>query len=190
MLPKEAQMLRRHDNREPVFPQPVDADSPPGRFTLLTVVGDRAKLDGKFEITDSIQIDCEVDGELKVAGQLVIGESGVVHADVETVDAVIHGEYEGNMVATGDVEIMPTGRVSGDIKTDSLVISKGAFFIGNVTKIGEPERRSRVADQARPALYGGGPRDRAAVPVKGSPLDALIAEIRHQALQQERAEQK
>jgi cytoskeletal protein CcmA (bactofilin family) len=41
------------------------------------------------------------------------------------------------MVATGDVEIAETGRVSGNIQTDSLVISKGGFFNGNVTKINE-----------------------------------------------------
>jgi cytoskeletal protein CcmA (bactofilin family) len=41
------------------------------------------------------------------------------------------------MVATGNVEITTTGRVSGNIQTDSLVISKGGFFNGNVTKINE-----------------------------------------------------
>jgi cytoskeletal protein CcmA (bactofilin family) len=58
---------------------------------------------------------------------------------VQTVDAIIHGEYEGNMVATGSVEISPTGRVDGNIETNSLVISKGGFFNGNVTKLKETE---------------------------------------------------
>ncbi len=104
-------------------------------ITLLTVVGEHAKMDGKFDIADSIQIECEVSGELNVGGKLVIGEKGVVNANVETVDAVIMGVYEGNMVATGNVEIASTGRVSGSIRTDSLVISKGGFFNGNVVKI-------------------------------------------------------
>jgi len=50
---------------------------------LLTIVGASAKLEGKFEITDSIQIECEVGGELSVGGKLVIGEKlgdrGQVH---------------------------------------------------------------------------------------------------------------
>src|SRR5262245_59916896 len=41
------------------------------------------------------------------------------------------------MIATGNVEIAATGRVSGNIKTDSLVISKGGCFRGNVAKINE-----------------------------------------------------
>jgi cytoskeletal protein CcmA (bactofilin family) len=105
--------------------------------TLLTVVGDTAKMEGRFQIADSIQIECEVGGELRVGGKLVIGEKGVVNADVETVDAIILGHYDGNMTATGNVEIAATGRVSGNIKTDSLVISKGGCFRGNVAKIND-----------------------------------------------------
>jgi cytoskeletal protein CcmA (bactofilin family) len=108
-----------------------------GSVSLLTVVGDTARMEGKFEIADSIQVECEVGGELRVGGKLVIGEKGVVHADVDTVDAIIMGQYDGNMTATGNVEIAATGRVSGNIKTDSLVISKGGAFKGNVSKINE-----------------------------------------------------
>ena len=106
---------------------------------LLTVMGNDAKIEGKFEITDSIQIECEIGGELKVGGKLVIGHKGSVRADVQTVDAIIHGEYEGNMVATGSVEITPTGRAGGNIETNSLVISKGGFFNGNVAGLKESE---------------------------------------------------
>ena len=104
-------------------------------ITLLTVVGEHAKIDGTFDIADSIQIECEVSGELTVGGKLVIGENGRVSANVQTVDAVIMGVYEGNMVATGNVEIASTGRVTGSVRTDSLVISRGGFFNGNIVKI-------------------------------------------------------
>jgi cytoskeletal protein CcmA (bactofilin family) len=104
---------------------------------LLSVLGASAKLEGKFEISDSIHVECEVGGEMSVGGKLVIGQSGTVHADVHTVDAVIMGQYEGNLVATGDVEITATGRVTGNIETDSLVIAKGGFFNGHVVKIRE-----------------------------------------------------
>jgi len=113
---------------------------------LLTIMGETARLEGKFNIAESIQIECEVAGEINVDGKLVIGEKGVVRADAHTADALIMGRYEGNMVATGNVEITATGRVAGNIETDSLVISKGGFFNGNVIKMQRaeisPERRS------------------------------------------------
>ncbi len=131
-------MLGRKEAPKPAAPQAQTNGHASTPITLLTVVGEHAKMEGKFEITDSIQIECEVGGELQVGGKLVIGEKGVVNANVQTVDAIIMGHYDGNMVATGNVEITATGRVSGNIQTDSLVISKGGFFNGNVTKINEP----------------------------------------------------
>jgi len=105
--------------------------------TLLEIFGDTAKMEGKFEIADSIRVECEVCGELRVGGKLVIAEKGVVKANVETVDAVIQGHYDGTMIATGNVQIAATGRVSGNIKTDSLVITKGGSFKGTVAKVNE-----------------------------------------------------
>ncbi|MBI4409755.1 MAG: polymer-forming cytoskeletal protein [Gemmatimonadetes bacterium] len=120
-------------------------------LTLLTIRGEHAKIEGKFQIADSLEIQCEIGGELDVGGKLVIGERGSVSANVRTVDAVIMGSYDGNMVATGNVEITATGRVSGNIQTDSLVISKGGFFNGNVTKISEDKPAVRIVEDPRAA---------------------------------------
>ena len=109
-------MLGRKEPQKAAAPQIVTNGHSAAPITLLTVIGDTAKFEGKFEIADSIQIECEIGGELRVGGKLVIGEKGVVNANVE---------------------IAATGRVSGNIKTDSLVISKGGFFNGNVSKIHE-----------------------------------------------------
>jgi len=126
-----------------------NSDSAGREGPLLTVMGETARLEGKFNIADSIQIECEVVGEINVEGKLVIGEKGVVRADAHTADALIMGRYEGNMVATGNVEITSTGRVAGNIETDSMVISKGGFFNGNVIKI---QRGEIAAERRGPSL--------------------------------------
>ena len=105
--------------------------------TLLTITGDSAVLDGKFKISQSIEIDCELKGKLTVDGKLTIQGNGFVSADVKTTEVEIIGKYEGNMEATGNVEIKETGIVVGNIKTDSLIINKGGIFSGNVTRISE-----------------------------------------------------
>lgn len=105
--------------------------------TLLTIKGDSAKIEGKLIISKSIEIDCEVCGELVVDGQVVIQQSGYVNADVKTIDATINGVYEGNMEATGNVQITQSGKVNGNIKTDSLIIEKGGIFSGNVTRMSD-----------------------------------------------------
>jgi len=131
----------------------------PAPLPLLTVVGDRARMEGKFDIADSIQVECEIGGEMTVGGKLVIGEKGSVSANVQTVDATIMGHYSGNMIATGNVEITETGRVTGNITTDSLVISKGGFFNGNVTKMNDASNGQHhsvyMADDTRAAYHSG-----------------------------------
>ena len=116
------------DNLEPDY-------SMEAQKTLLTIKGDSAKIEGKLIISKSIEIDCEVHGELIVEGQLSILQSGYVNADVKTIDATINGVYEGNMEATGNVQITQSGKVNGNIKTDSLIIEKGGVFSGNVSRI-------------------------------------------------------
>ncbi|HHT78923.1 MAG TPA: polymer-forming cytoskeletal protein [Actinobacteria bacterium] len=103
--------------------------------TLLTIRGDSAKIEGKLIISKSIEIDCEVHGELVIDGQMKIQQSGYVNADVKTIDAIVTGVYEGNMEATGTVQITESGKVNGNIKTDSLIIEKGGIFSGNVVRI-------------------------------------------------------
>lgn len=122
--------------------RPDGPTAPAALKTLLAIVGQQSRVEGKFDVADSIEIECEIGGELTVGGRLVIGEHGVVTADVHTVDAVIKGRYDGNMVATGNVEITATGRVSGNVETDSLVISQGGFFNGIVAKIQEHDAQA------------------------------------------------
>jgi len=105
--------------------------------TLLSIQGETAKVDGKFVVSKSIEIDCEIKGKLDVDGQIIIQKNGFVNADVKTKDAEIIGRFDGNMEALGNVEIKETGVVYGNIKTDSLVISKGGIFSGNVTRIND-----------------------------------------------------
>lgn len=105
--------------------------------TLLTVTGDKASIEGKFKISNSIEIDCDVKGTLDVDGQVIIQKNGFVNADAKVIDAEVIGHYEGNLEASGNVEIMETGVVKANIKTDSLIINKGGIFSGNISRIND-----------------------------------------------------
>ncbi len=119
---------------------------------VFTVMGDRAKITGNFEIANSIQIECEIEGKLKVGRKLIVGQNGVVNADVQTVDAVIEGQYEGHLKASGSVEIMTGARVTGTIETDSIVIARGAFFNGSVHGLLDEDADRSPIDRLDPAL--------------------------------------
>ena len=111
--------------------------------TLLTIVGDKARIEGKLDVSQSIEIGCEVVGEVIVDGQMIIQKEGSVSADVKTIDAKIIGKFEGNMKGSGKVEITETGVVDGNIKTDSLIINEGGVFSGKVTRITQGEEKGK-----------------------------------------------
>ena len=50
--------------------------TPTGPTTLLAIVGQQSRVEGKFEVADSIEMECEIGGELTVGGRLVIEEQG------------------------------------------------------------------------------------------------------------------
>ncbi|MBN2072867.1 MAG: polymer-forming cytoskeletal protein [Actinobacteria bacterium] len=126
--------------------------------TLLTIIGNKAKIEGKLDISHSIEIGCEIVGELKVDGQMVIQKEGVVSADVTTIDAKIIGKFEGNLKGSGKVEITETGIVNGNIKTDSLIISEGGVFSGKVTRMSQADekdkKKSRIKEDMLEKDYG------------------------------------
>lgn len=139
---------------------------------LLTILGTSARIEGKFQIAESIEVQCEISGELAVGGTLVIGDRGRVTADVATVNAVIIGAYSGNLKASGSVEIAATGRVSGTIESNELVIAKGAVFTGTVSHIEKDTRSRAAATQQRhaepinaPAPVAAAPQPLAAAPL-------------------------
>src|SRR2546428_14190798 len=85
-------------------PQAPDGGKPATPVPLLTVVGDHARMEGKFEIADSIQIECEVGGELNVGVKLVIGGEGGRYTDAQQGGADIMGRRQGDKVGTRDTD--------------------------------------------------------------------------------------
>ncbi len=127
-------------------------ESPQESKVLLTIIGKEAAIDGKLEISESIIVDCYVSGSLIVEGKLTIQSNGFVNADVKTTDAEIIGKYEGNMEASGYVEIKETGVVKGKIKTDSLIICKGGIFEGSIVRISEDQEKLKKGKASRKKL--------------------------------------
>ena len=80
---------RKAQPQKPIIAAPPSPDNG-GRshaITLLTVVGEHARMEGKFDITDSIQIECEVGGEVSyvpLASEGLYWTFGVVMAASES----------------------------------------------------------------------------------------------------------
>lgn len=83
---------------------------------------------GDLTFKGSFRIDGHFKGTVVSDSMLVIGEQGMVEADVKVGYLVINGEIRGTVQATDKVEIHNRARVFGTIITPKLVVDEGAFL--------------------------------------------------------------
>ncbi|MDP6779378.1 MAG: polymer-forming cytoskeletal protein, partial [Candidatus Latescibacteria bacterium] len=62
---------------------------------INTVIGRGTVSEGKFSIETGIRVDGVLRGELASSGTLIVGESGVIEADVQVRDALVGGRIVG-----------------------------------------------------------------------------------------------
>lgn len=87
-------------------------------------------INGELHFEDTFRIDGRLTGQAISAGDLVIGESGEVDAEIRVGRIFVSGVVRGKVEATTRVEVTAGGKLLADIKTPSLVIEDGAIFEG------------------------------------------------------------
>jgi cytoskeletal protein CcmA (bactofilin family) len=97
----------------------------------MTFLGENTSFKGELSFHGTVRIDGRFKGQIHSDGTLIVGEKGIVEADINTNCAEISGEVHGNINTTQTTEIHPKGKVYGNIATSSLVIHDGVVFEGN-----------------------------------------------------------
>ncbi|MFN8473188.1 MAG: polymer-forming cytoskeletal protein [Anaerolineae bacterium] len=97
---------------------------------IETIIGATASFNGQLKSEGGIRIDGAFDGVVETAGNIIIGEGAKVNADLAARNISVAGAVRGNIVASGRLEILSTGRVYGDIQVSSFLIDEGGVFRG------------------------------------------------------------
>ena len=87
-------------------------------------------INGELHFEDTFRIDGRLTGHAISEGDLVVGESGEVEAEVKVGRVFVSGTLRGKVEASRRVEVTAGGRLLADIETPSLVIEDGAVFEG------------------------------------------------------------
>lgn len=98
-----------------------------------SVIGEKVSFNGKLHVEGSIVIHGEVEGAISCTGQLTVGRTGKIKADLDVGSATIAGNVEGKVTAKGRVELQTDSHLKGDVQAKSFVIQDGCFFQGNCT---------------------------------------------------------
>jgi cytoskeletal protein CcmA (bactofilin family) len=87
---------------------------------------------GDLTFDDTMRIDGKFEGTIRSDHLLIIGDTGVVDADVRVGSVSIDGTLRGSVVAREKIEIHPHGRVYAKLQAPVLKIEEGATFQGEV----------------------------------------------------------
>jgi cytoskeletal protein CcmA (bactofilin family) len=97
-----------------------------------TIIGSSIVIDGEVSGEEDLVIRGTVKGKIILKENLLVENSGVVEADIQTTNVTISGQVTGNIQASERVELRADGRMVGDIKSPRILIADGASFKGNV----------------------------------------------------------
>ena len=119
-----------------------------GKTTGTTsILSKKIKIEGDIQGDEDLRLEGHFKGTIKVVGDIHVGQSGVVEADVEADNIVIQGQVTGNVLARQQLEIQSSGQLLGDCKAKSIDIREGAIFEG---------RSNRIRSSATPSGPGAG----------------------------------
>lgn len=95
-----------------------------------TIIGKDTQFKGTIKAAGTIRIDGQVEGEITTKGDIIVGETGAIKAQIQARSATIAGSVLGNADITDKLELTSTAKLNGDIKTGVLIIGEGAVFKG------------------------------------------------------------
>lgn len=133
------QQTEEETSGSPIPPRslpPASEPAPPPRQPVgfETVLGARTTLTGDFRGKGNARLDGILEGTLEIDGNVLIGESAQISADIHARNISIAGAVRGN-VHGNKVQILRTGRVWGDINAAAITTEEGAFIDGKIAMV-------------------------------------------------------
>src|SRR5712672_1859580 len=96
-------------------------------------IGKSVQIKGELTGSEDLYLDGSIEGTVDLRDHsLIIGPNGKIKAGISARDLVVHGRIEGNITATGRVELRKSCTLIGDVSTQRIVIEDGAFFKGAI----------------------------------------------------------
>jgi len=93
---------------------------------------------GDLTFKGSFRIDGNFKGKIDSDSMLIIGDTGIVEAEIKIGYLIINGEFKGNVQASDKVEIHEHGRVTGTINSPKLQVEDGAYLEVTCHTTGRP----------------------------------------------------
>ena len=105
----------------------MDKGKATGTTSLLSK---EVKIEGDIQGNEDLQVDGQLKGSVKIDGDIFVGPTGTIEADVEAENVVVQGQITGNVLARKQLQIQSSGKLLGDCTAQTIDIKEGALFEG------------------------------------------------------------
>ena len=102
-----------------------------------TLIGKSVSIRGELSGSEDLFLDGRFEGTIHLTeSRLTVGPNAEVTADLDVRDLIVFGRVDGNIQATGRIELRQSAVVNGDIIASRLSIEESASIRGRVELTG------------------------------------------------------
>jgi len=110
-----------------------------------SIITPGTSIKGEIRCEGNILLNGEFEGSIVSQGEVVVGKSGRVSGEIQSAKLLVSGEFRGNY--KGEViDIMPYGKVYGDVKVNNIIIEPNAVFEGETKIVSGRIDRDDISD--------------------------------------------
>lgn len=103
-----------------------------------SVLGAGTHFEGDLSASGELILEGRVTGDGQVDGNLTLARHAHWRGNVRVTNAVISGQIHGDLYASGQVELAPTARITGNLVSPRVCIRPGAVVNGWVATSDTP----------------------------------------------------
>ena len=114
-----------------------------------TLISEGCKIAGVITGNCDFQVNGEVEGDCEIDSTLMLARGGLWKGSIRAGNVIVSGHVEGDIFASGRVEITDTAKITGTVSAEAIAVAEGAVVEGimktssNSEPTGFVEKRQR-----------------------------------------------
>ena len=126
----------------------------PAADTHTSVIAHSTSWSGDLESIGSLHIHGRVEGSLTARDTIFVAAEADVDAVIRAANVTVAGSVRGSVHCAERFEVLPRGKVSGDIHAPAIAIHDGALVVGEISMTPASDSRASLAAPVRVARGG------------------------------------
>jgi cytoskeletal protein CcmA (bactofilin family) len=117
--------------KRPVTPTDSPRPAQTNGTRTTTVLTSDCEFKGALAFSGELELHGRLEGTIESeGGALTVGEQALIKAEIKVNDVLIYGKVQGNIFATGRIELRGKAEVYGDLHSNRLAMDDGVIFVG------------------------------------------------------------